>query len=80
MKYVSKFWRSLEKPLIDCKFHLELNLVEDCILSSARDSARFKITDGKLHVPIVTLSTKDIINLAKQLSNAFKRSVYWNNY
>ena len=36
--------------------------------------------DTKLHVPIVTLSTKDIVNLIKQVSDAFKRSVYWNSY
>ena len=67
-------------PLINCKIHLELNWIEDCILSSAGDSAKFKITDAKLHVPIVTLSTKDNVNLTKQLSNGFKRSIYWNSY
>ena len=67
-------------PLINCKIHLELNWIEDCILSSDEDSAKFKITDAKLHVPIVTLSTKDNVNLTKQLSNGFKRSVYWNSY
>ena len=34
-------------------------------LSSARDLSKFKITDAKLHFPIVTLSTKDNVNLAK---------------
>ena len=63
-------------PLINCKIHLELNRIEDYILSSAEDSAKFKITDAKLHVPIVTSSTKDNVNLTKQLSNGFKRSVY----
>ena len=48
-------------------------------MSSARDS-KFEITDAKLHVPIVTLSTKDSVNLTKQLSEGFKRSVYWNSY
>ena len=38
------------------------------------------LTDAKLHVPIVTLSTKVNVNLTKQLSNGFKRSVSWNNY
>ena len=57
LKYLSNFWRSLEMPLINCKIHLELNWIEDCILSSAADSAKFKIMDAKLHVPIVTLST-----------------------
>ena len=80
LKYLSNFWRSLEMPLINCKVHLELNWIEDCILSSAGDSAKFEITDAKLHVPIVTLSTKDSVNLTKQLSEGFKRSVYWNNY
>ena len=76
LKYLSNFWRSLEMPLINCKVYLELNWIEDCILSSAGDSAKFAITDAKLHVPIVTLSTKDSANLAKQLNEGFKRSVY----
>ena len=63
-------------PLINCKIHLEVNWTEDYILSSAGDSAKLKITDAKLHVLIVTLLTKDNVNLAKQLSNGFKRSVY----
>ena len=40
----------------------------------------FKITSTKLYVPVVTLSTKDNVNLAKQLNEGFKRSVYWNEY
>ena len=54
--------------------------MEDCILSSAGEAAKCEITDAKLHVPIVTLSTKDSVNLTKQLSVGFKRSVCWNNY
>ena len=77
---MSKFWRSLETPLFNCKVHLELNWIEGCILSSAGDSGKFEITDVKLHVPIVPLSTKDSANLRKQLREGFKRSVYWNNY
>ena len=80
LKYLSNFWRSLEMPLINCKVYLELNWIEDCILSSARNSAKFEITDAKLHVPIVTLSTKDVANFTKQLSKGFKRSVYWNSF
>ena len=67
-------------PLINCKVYLKLNWIEDCILSSAGDTAKFAITDTKLHVPIVTLSTKDSANLAKQLNDGFKRSIYWNSY
>ena len=54
--------------------------IEDCILSSDGESAKFRITDPKLHVPIVTLSTKDNVNLTKQLSDGFKRTVYWDKY
>ena len=67
-------------PLINCKVHLELNWIENCILSSAGNSAKFEITNAKLHVPIVSLSTKDSVNLTKQLTEGFKRSVYWNSY
>ena len=67
-------------PLINCKVYLELNWIEDCILSSAGNSAKFTITDTKLHVSIVTLSTKDSAILAKQLNDGFERSVYWNSY
>ena len=57
IKYLSKFCRSLEMLLINCKIHLELNWIENCILFNAGDSAKFKITDAKLHVSTVTLST-----------------------
>ena len=36
--------------------------------------------DAELHVPIVTLSTKENVNLTKQLSHGFKRSVYSNSH
>ena len=67
-------------PLINCKMYLELNWIEDCILSSDGNSAKFAIADAKLHVTIVTSSTKDSANLTKQLNEGFKRSVYWNSY
>ena len=80
LKYLNNFWRSLEVPLINCKVHLELNWIEDCILSSAGDSSKFEITDAKLHVLIVPLSTKDSVDLIKQLNERFKSSFYWNSY
>ena len=64
-KYLSNFWRSLEMPWINCKIYLELNWIEDCILSSAGDSAKLKIINAKLHVLIVTLTTKDNVNLTR---------------
>ena len=66
--------------LISCKAHLKLNWIEGCILSNVGDSAKFKIKDAKLHVPIVSLSNKDNVNLTKQLSDGFKGCAYWSNY
>ena len=76
--------------LINCKIHLELNWNNDCVMYGAdtyadgdnndnRETA-FQITSTKLCVPVVILSTKDNVNLAKQLNEGFKRSVYWNEY
>ena len=66
LKYLSNFWRSLEMPLINCKIHLELNWNKDCIMSTT-DEATFKITNTKLYVPIVTLSSKDNVKLVRLL-------------
>ena len=43
-------------------------------------NARFKITDTKLYVPVVTLSTKDDNNFLEQLKSGFKRTIKWNKY
>ena len=67
LKYLSNFWRSLEMSVINCKVLLELNWIEDCILSSAGNSAKFEIIDAKLHVPIVTFSIKDSANFKKTI-------------
>ena len=38
------------------------------------NNTTFKITNTKLYVPIVTLSTEDNV---KQLNEVFERSIYW---
>ena len=65
--------------LINCKIHLELNWTKDCIMSTIADTT-FKITNTKLHVTIVTLSSKDNVKLVKLLQEGFKRPVHWNEY
>ena len=84
LKYVSNFFRSLEMSLVNCKIDLEMTWHKDCIISSADAAAdqvvSFMITDTKLYVPIVTLSTKDKTNLTKQLNEGFKRTIYWYQY
>ena len=65
--------------LNNCKIQLELNWSKDCVMSAIADTT-FKITNTKLYVPIVTLSTKDNVKLIKLLEEGFKRPVYWNEY
>ena len=59
LKYLSNFWRTLEMPLINCEINLILTLSEDCVISSATGAIKFKITDTKLYVAVVILSTQD---------------------
>ena len=49
-------------------------------MSDNNENTIFKITNAKLYVPIVTLSTEDNAKLTKQLNEEFKRPVYWNQY
>ena len=44
------------------------------------DEATFKITNTKLYVPIVTLSSKDNTKLVKLLEDGFERPAYQNEY
>ena len=56
-------------PLIDCKIHLELNCTKNCVMSTVGDNdnkTNVQITSTKFYVPIVTLSTKDNVNLTTQ--------------
>ena len=79
LKYLSNSWRSLETLLINT---VELSLTWDpnCALCNLVGASTFTITDAKLYVPIVTLSTEDNVKLSKLLSEGFKRPVYWNKY
>ena len=54
---LSNFWRTLKMPLINSKINLILTWSTDCVISSATGKAKSTITDTKLYVPIVTLST-----------------------
>ena len=78
IKYLGNLWILLEIPLINCKFHLELNWSINCVMSDVAGVTEFKIIKTKLYVPIVTLSKTDNVKLVKLLENGFKRPVYWN--
>ena len=57
LKYLSNFRRTREMPLINCEVHL--TWAPTCVISSANGETKFKITETKFFVPIVTLSTQD---------------------
>ena len=79
LKYLRNFWKSLEMLQINCKIHFELNWNKDCVMPTIADTT-FKITNTKLHVPIVTLSSKVNVKLVKLLEEGFKSPVYQNEY
>ena len=54
--------------------------VEAREIINAPTNAIFKITDTKLYVPVVTLSTKDDNTFLEQLKSGFKRTIKWNKY
>ena len=53
-------------PFINCEI-LGLNWFGDCVIYSATVATKFKITDTKIYVPVVTLSTEDNAKLLIQL-------------
>ena len=80
LKYLSNFWRTLEMPLINCEVNLILTWSSTCVISSETGETKFKITDTKLYVPVVTLSTQDNAKLFQQLKPGFRRTINWNKY
>ena len=70
LKYLSNFWRNLEMPLINCEVNLILTWSSTCIIASvivANQAATFAITDTKLDVPVLTLSTQENTKFLQQL-------------
>ena len=94
LKYLSNFWKTLDIPLINCEVSLILTWPENCVLTDIKTltargtrvaintptNATFKITNVKLYVPVVTLSTGLDKTLLEQLRTVFKRTTKWNKY
>ena len=73
LKDLRNFWKTLDIPLINCKVSLTLTWPKNCILTDvttkdleednpaidAVTGVTFTMTDARLHVPAVNLSTKD---------------------
>ena len=67
-------------PLINCEVNLILTCSLTCVISSATRETKFKITETKLYVPVVTLSTQDNAKLFQQLKSGFKRTINRTKY
>ena len=62
LKYLSNFWRTLEMPLFNCEVNLILTWSSTCVITYSNGAGTFAITDTKLYVPVVTLSTQENTN------------------
>ena len=80
LKYLSNFWRTLEMPLINCEVNLILTWSSTCVITNSNGAGTFEITDTKLYVHVVTLSTQENTKLFQQLKSGFKRVINWNKY
>ena len=67
-------------PLINCEVNLILTWSKDCVITNSTGAGKFKITETKLYVPVVTLSTQDNAKLLQQLKSGFKRTINWSKY
>ena len=68
--------KALEMPLTNCEINLILTRSENYVLTSGSIDGQvptFAITDTKLYVSVVTLSTKDNVKLLEQLKSSVKR-------
>ena len=83
LKYLSNFSRTIEIPLINGEVNVILTWSVNCVIVStnnANQGATFAITETKLYVPVVTLSTQDNAKLLQQLKSGFKEIINWNKY
>ena len=69
--------------LINCEINLQLTWSRKYFLAPgivANQKPTFKITNAKLYLPVVTLSTQDTVKLLKQPESDFKRTIHCSKY
>ena len=75
LKNLRNFWRTLEMHLINCEVNFILSLSDKRVLSNDSKTTTFAMTDTKLYVPVVTLSTQDNAKLIQQLKSGFEKQL-----
>ena len=79
LEYLSNFLRTLEMPLINREINLILTWSTNCVIVStnvANQNATFAITETKLYVSVVILSTQDNSKPLQQSKSDFKRVIF----
>ena len=66
--------------MINCEVNLILTWSSTCVITDSNGAGTFAITDTKLYVPVVTLSTQENTKFLQQLKSGFKRVISWNKY
>ena len=69
--------------LINCEINLVLAWSANCVIiynNVTNQNHTFDITETKLYVPVVTLSTQDNTKLLPQLKSGFKRTINLSKY
>ena len=61
--------------LINCEISLILTWSKNCVILFATEATEFAITDTKLYVPVIVLSTENNLKLWTQLQYDLKRTV-----
>ena len=65
-------------PLINCEINLILTWSAKCFIIDnpiVGQEPLFAITDTKLYIPVITLSTQDNAKPLEQLKSGFKRTI-----
>ena len=66
--------------LINCEVNIILTWSQDCVITNSTGDGKFAVTETKLYLPVVTLSTNDNEKLLQQLKYGFKKAISWNKY
>ena len=53
-------------PLLDCEVSLLLTWTSTYVVTNSTGEGKFTITDTKIYIPVVTLSTQDNAKLLQQ--------------
>ena len=61
--------------LINFEVNLILTWSSTCVITNSAGAGTFAITDTRLYVPVVTLSTQENTKLFQQLKSGFKRII-----